>query len=153
MPTLKLQTTFTAKPMLAKPVPTTPLSRRLTLSGGESTLNLVGMTPIEGRMPSFDALRAGSGNDKPYEDEEEGELTARPISGHPSRQHRWTQRWNTVPTIDGRLTSPLEPQSSRMGPMTPNGYDDISPVTRGEWGFLFQGETWQNGRTVRVETC
>ncbi|KAK3954184.1 hypothetical protein QBC32DRAFT_94473 [Pseudoneurospora amorphoporcata] len=25
---------------------------------------------------------------------------------------------------------------NRLGPLTPNGYDDISPVTRGEWGFL-----------------
>ncbi|KAI5922222.1 hypothetical protein F4810DRAFT_301159 [Camillea tinctor] len=39
---------------------------------------------------------------------------------------------------------------SRLGPATPNGYDDISPVTRGEWGFLFQGLA---GRTVAVERC
>ncbi|KAH7631694.1 hypothetical protein B0T09DRAFT_356211 [Sordaria sp. MPI-SDFR-AT-0083] len=25
---------------------------------------------------------------------------------------------------------------NRLGPLTPNGYDDISPITRGEWGFL-----------------
>lgn len=29
------------------------------------------------------------------------------------------------------------------GPMTPNGYDDISPITRGEWGFLMVGETFR----------
>ncbi|KAF3770102.1 hypothetical protein M406DRAFT_325571 [Cryphonectria parasitica EP155] len=28
------------------------------------------------------------------------------------------------------------PAGDRLGPMTPNGYDDISPITRGEWGFL-----------------
>ncbi|KAI1637180.1 hypothetical protein F4809DRAFT_605835 [Biscogniauxia mediterranea] len=39
----------------------------------------------------------------------------------------------------------------RLGPTTPNGYDDISPVTRGEWGFLFQG--LGTGRTVAVERC
>ncbi|KAI0592965.1 hypothetical protein F4775DRAFT_56500 [Biscogniauxia sp. FL1348] len=39
----------------------------------------------------------------------------------------------------------------RLGPTTPNGYDDISPVTRGEWGFLFQG--LGSGRTVAVERC
>jgi hypothetical protein len=39
----------------------------------------------------------------------------------------------------------------RVGPMTPNGYDDISPVTRGEWGFLM-GEGLI-GRVARVETC
>ncbi|KAI1500600.1 hypothetical protein F5X99DRAFT_235131 [Biscogniauxia marginata] len=41
--------------------------------------------------------------------------------------------------------------SHRLGPATPNGYDDISPVTRGEWGFLFQG--LGAGRTVAVEKC
>jgi hypothetical protein len=39
------------------------------------------------------------------------------------------------------------------GPTTPNGYDDISPVTRGEWGFLFKGEGWKGARTAAVETC
>jgi hypothetical protein len=37
----------------------------------------------------------------------------------------------------------------RVGPTTPNGYDDISPITRGEWGMLMFGK----GRTVGVETC
>jgi len=157
MPTLKLQTAFNTDPVLTKPVPITPLSRRLTLSGAESTMNLVGMTPIEGRMLGFDALLCSQRDNKrgSFEDEEDGELTAKPISGHPGRQHRWTQRWNNI-GIDGRLSSStlsVEHQDDRLGPMTPNGYDDISPVTRGEWGFLFQGETWQPGRTVTVETC
>ncbi|KAL2156154.1 hypothetical protein VTH82DRAFT_899 [Thermothelomyces myriococcoides] len=37
----------------------------------------------------------------------------------------------------------------RIGPVTPNGYDDISPITQGEWRFLMFGK----GRTARVETC
>ncbi|RFU29167.1 hypothetical protein B7463_g7159, partial [Scytalidium lignicola] len=36
------------------------------------------------------------------------------------------------------------------GPITPNGGDDLSPVTKGEWGFLV-GEL--GGRNVGVETC
>ncbi|KAK4123810.1 hypothetical protein N657DRAFT_573141 [Parathielavia appendiculata] len=45
----------------------------------------------------------------------------------------------------------LQPQQrdERIGPMTPNGYDDISPITRGEWGLLMFGK----GKTARVETC
>ncbi len=39
---------------------------------------------------------------------------------------------------------------SPLGPMTPNDYDDISPITRGEWGFLM-GD--QGGRQVDVTTC
>ena len=40
-----------------------------------------------------------------------------------------------------------------VGPMTPNGYDDISPITRGEWGFMMVDNALQGGRTVAVETC
>ncbi|KAK4456145.1 hypothetical protein QBC34DRAFT_10663 [Podospora aff. communis PSN243] len=32
--------------------------------------------------------------------------------------------------------SPTSPQQQRLGPLTPNGYDDISPITRNEWGFV-----------------
>ncbi|KAM3478504.1 hypothetical protein MY5147_002149 [Beauveria neobassiana] len=39
------------------------------------------------------------------------------------------------------------------GPMTPNGYDDISPITRGEWGFLLVDRDFRNARTVAVTTC
>lgn len=35
------------------------------------------------------------------------------------------------------------PAGEKLGPMTPNGYEDISPVTRGEWGFLMVGESFR----------
>ncbi|CAN8096630.1 unnamed protein product [Discula destructiva] len=41
------------------------------------------------------------------------------------------------------------PAGEKMGPMTPNGYEDISPVTRGEWGFLMVGESFRT-RTAGV---
>ncbi|KAL2271631.1 hypothetical protein VTJ83DRAFT_1002 [Remersonia thermophila] len=40
-------------------------------------------------------------------------------------------------------------EPARIGPLTPNAYDDISPITRGEWGLLMMGK----GRTVQIETC
>ncbi|PHH84861.1 hypothetical protein CDD83_1258 [Cordyceps sp. RAO-2017] len=43
--------------------------------------------------------------------------------------------------------------SKQPGPQTPNGYDDISPITRGEWGFLMVNNALGGGRTVAVETC
>jgi hypothetical protein len=46
---------------------------------------------------------------------------------------------------DGQQPSSEE----RVGPMTPNGYDDISPITRGEWGFLMFGK----GKTAGVAMC
>lgn len=30
-----------------------------------------------------------------------------------------------------------------LGPATPNGYEDISPITRGEWGFLMVGDSFK----------
>jgi hypothetical protein len=41
----------------------------------------------------------------------------------------------------------------RRGPVTPNGFEDITPVTKGEWCFLMVGEGWKEARTVAVETC
>ena len=41
----------------------------------------------------------------------------------------------------------------RRGPVTPNGFEDITPVTKGEWCFLMVGEGWKQARTVAVETC
>lgn len=39
------------------------------------------------------------------------------------------------------------------GPITPNGYDDLSPVTQGEWSFLMISDSWNATKTVAVETC
>jgi hypothetical protein len=41
----------------------------------------------------------------------------------------------------------------RRGPMTPNGFEDLTPITKGEWCFLMVGDGWSRGRTVAVETC
>ncbi|OTA94556.1 hypothetical protein M434DRAFT_71069 [Hypoxylon sp. CO27-5] len=82
--------------------------------------------------------------EEPDGDGEEEERTARPIQG--------LSFWNGA-SID-ELLSPCDTrQSQRLGPMTPNGYEDISPITRGEWGFLFKGDGWNQGRTAAVETC
>ncbi|KAK3295944.1 uncharacterized protein B0H64DRAFT_159563 [Chaetomium fimeti] len=101
------------------------------------------------------------------EDEEEEELTARPSSAIKSFANaRWTagngganggmsidelMLRGGAAAGDGRESgSHLQPQADdRVGPMTPNGYDDISPITRGEWGFLMFGK----GKTAGVGTC
>lgn len=45
------------------------------------------------------------------------------------------------------------PLVTGSGPLTPNTYGDISPVTRDEWGFLMVDSPLRGGRTVTVETC
>lgn len=41
----------------------------------------------------------------------------------------------------------------KRGPTTPNGFEDITPVTKGEWSFLMVGDGWSEPRMVPVETC
>jgi len=40
----------------------------------------------------------------------------------------------------------------RRGPATPNGFDDVTPVTRGEWSFLIVGGGWKEAKRAAVET-
>lgn len=41
----------------------------------------------------------------------------------------------------------------RRGPVTPNGFEDITPVTKGEWCFLMVGDGWKEAKTAAVMTC
>ncbi|KAK4140338.1 uncharacterized protein C8A04DRAFT_15031 [Dichotomopilus funicola] len=106
-----------------------------------------------------------AGNKGQDEEEEEEELTARPRSAIKSFSNaRWTVahgNGSAAATIDEMLHGGASSSSTsldqsqnqspeeRVGPMTPNGYDDISPITRGEWGFLMFGK----GKTGGVEMC
>ena len=104
--------------------------------------------PLPLRLQTTFDPPARPGGDRPVEaDEEEEDLTARP--------ERQLNGWGA--SIDEILTSP-EPRrrrsarSVRLGPNTPRGYENISPVTRGEWGILFSDAGF-GVRTVAVETC
>lgn len=67
-----------------------------------------------------------------------------------SRSSRGSKRSSNSSGFSGRGRL-----NAHLGPMTPNGYDDISPITRGEWGLLMiSGDGWgAKGRTAAVETC
>ncbi|KUJ19033.1 uncharacterized protein LY89DRAFT_612453 [Mollisia scopiformis] len=39
------------------------------------------------------------------------------------------------------------------GPATPNGFEDLTPVTQEEWSFLINSDSWNGARTVAIETC
>lgn len=84
------------------------------------------------------------------DDDEDEERTARPRDCNVPFM---LQPWNSS-SIDQVLSSDLwsaAESSPKIGPMTPKGYDDISPTTRGEWGFMIDNAL-QAGRTVAVET-
>jgi hypothetical protein len=144
LPALKIQTTFDKKqPTLVKSemndAPSSgDIQIGLSIDMQNTAADLMGLAPKTGR-------RAGSGE----EDDEEA-LTARP-----PREQRSSLAsrplWNNSTTIDEILADD-DSRISRLGPLTPNGYDDISPITRGEWGFLMVGDAWKS-RMVNVETC
>lgn len=60
----------------------------------------------------------------------------------------WTTSIDDILSAD--ILSPV-PGSTRLGPRTPNGQDDISPITRGEWGFLMVDGAFQSGKTAAVQ--
>lgn len=88
------------------------------------------------------------GDEVPMEDEdsEDEAHTARPVDQSAAAM------WNSRLTIDQMLSPNQDLHSPAIGPMTPHAYDDISPVTRGEWGFLMGGNGLQMGKTAAVET-
>ncbi|KAM5345481.1 hypothetical protein ACJ41O_011343 [Fusarium nematophilum] len=96
------------------------------------------------------------------EEEEDGDRTARPTDVRYFAVQPWTgstiDQVLTAGPVERSAFSPMTPvllspdRASRSGPMTPNGYEDISPITRGEWGFMMADNAFQSGRKVGVET-
>lgn len=130
---LKLQTSFSTT-QLKKPVATRP-----TLNIPSSPVNNEDEEEIETARP-ISAVRTTAGN-------------LLPAVNHNTNNARW-KNTGSVMTIDqmlqGRAAGNLEvegnsKEDNRVGPMTPNGYDDISPITRGEWGFLMFGQARKGG--------
>lgn len=103
-------------------------------------------------MPFLPKLQTNfdtSANDSDSDDEPNSNLTARPKDQLPFKVPSWRNS-----SIDEMMLTPGSDRSSPdLGPVTPNEYDDISPVTRGEWGFLMVDNSLRVGRTVAVETC
>lgn len=50
-------------------------------------------------------------------------------------------------------TFPEDRGPHRRGATTPNGFEDITPVTKGEWLCLMVGDGWKEAKTVPVVTC
>jgi hypothetical protein len=86
------------------------------------------------------------------DDTEDEDLTARPSDTNvPIMLQPWSCSIDEV--MSAGVLSPNGRGSMKLGPRTPNGYEDISPTTRGEWGFLMVDDKFQGARTVAVETC
>ncbi|KAG6026403.1 hypothetical protein E4U19_002661 [Claviceps sp. Clav32 group G5] len=74
-----------------------------------------------------------------------------PAMGFVPWKSRSMSRLRGVGVGVGSVPIPEETPMCR-GPVTPNGYDDISPITRGEWSFLMVDEPSAKGRTGTVGT-
>lgn len=168
---LRLQTTFdkTSKPKAAPLLQPQPIIRLDSQDDEDLTarpLSAIMATPRQIIPPPPPAHRNVSVRRDMGDD---GDLTARPVSAVPVLPP-W-MRWGPM-SIDGIMRgsqaadacsglldprvgvhhnelSPNSPIQHVDGPMTPNGYDDISPITRGEWGFLMAAKP----KTARVEMC
>lgn len=166
LPTLKLQTSFPSLPPKRKVTPMPGSKSQKSSPAG------VGSLSSSGTLGNGDIkieLAADDDDDGDITDFEDGDLTARPpptatsvlsfwvggsidemlssrrqqqqrgsLDSFRSRHHRRSSSWGQSP--------------QRLGPVTPNGADDLSPITRGEWGFLMVSDPFRT-RTAAVETC
>ncbi|KAI0097658.1 hypothetical protein GGR51DRAFT_465339 [Nemania sp. FL0031] len=165
-PILRLNTNIPTSPRLVKPVPKTvpqapateiiiAMDRRPDgARDANSEAHRERSEKTEELEIRIEGLEVAAQQGNHYNREEDGDRTPHPLRDGPVRPSMfWPNGHVLGASIDGLLSPCDNRQSQRLGPMTPNGYEDISPITRGEWGFLFKGETWTQGRTVVVETC
>ncbi len=128
MPLLRVQTSFVK----------TPAHRRV--DAPDSTTTSTKAEPD--KAPPEEAAAA-----------EDDVLTARPDDEGGQAASFRNELWrNTQATSIAQVLSPGPDPPPLDGSMTPHGYDDISPITRGEWGFLLVDQGFQNARTVAVTT-
>ncbi|KAI1752848.1 hypothetical protein F4782DRAFT_103288 [Xylaria castorea] len=161
-PVLKLNTNITTTPRLIRPkpkvVPQAPAMKpeigmdRKPSGAQEVNHDADGegrgnVEELEIRIDSFETVAEKDNCDN----EEDGDRTPHPLRDGPLRPSMFRANGHTLSGSIDELLSPCDNrQSQRLGPMTPNGYDDISPITRGEWGFLFKGDTWTQGTRAAV---
>ncbi|KAI0969307.1 hypothetical protein F4678DRAFT_170498 [Xylaria arbuscula] len=165
-PVLKLNTNIATTPRLIRPKPkAAPQASEVAIKldvgkkpdgternsgdANDQSCSGVGVEVLEIRIDSLESVTEKH-NDCA---DEEDDRTPHPLRDGPVRPSMFWPNRNTLGVSIDELLSPCDTRQSRLGPMTPNGYDDISPITRGEWGFLFKGDTWTQGRTAGVETC
>ncbi|OAA58639.1 hypothetical protein SPI_06712 [Niveomyces insectorum RCEF 264] len=147
--------------------PTSPTAQKIPVLKLQTSFAAVAVP----RPQTQAQVQAQDGND-----EQDGQLTARPVScvrttnggggsffwGNGSSigavlQQQQQQDEATAPGLRGSTATLLSPVSvlspvagpDAAGPLPPTTYDDISPITRSEWGFLM-GD--QLGRQVTVTT-
>lgn len=163
LPTLKLQTSFPSLPPKRKVTPM-PGSKSQKSSpagvGSLSTSGALGNGDIKIELAADD-------DDGDITDFEDGDLTARPPPTATSVLSFWVggsidemlgSRQQQLGSLDSfrprhhRRSSSWGQSPQRLGPVTPNGADDLSPITRGEWGFLMVSDPFRT-KTAAVETC
>ncbi|KAI0446010.1 hypothetical protein F4803DRAFT_75953 [Xylaria telfairii] len=162
-PVLKLNTNITTTPRLIRPkpkaMPQVPALDTGIGQGGKPSgtqevnhdTNGEGRGNVEELEIRIDSLEIVAEKGNGCDAEEDGDRTPHPLRDGPLRPSMFRANGNTLSGSIDELLSPCDNrQSQRLGPMTPNGYDDISPVTRGEWGFLFKGDTWTQGTRAAV---
>jgi hypothetical protein len=144
----------------ARPFVPSPIQEEEVITKAMASFKMATPSPLLPKLTlqtNFDA-KPSQIREKGTEEEEDEDLTARPKEQHNGRVFP-LQMWQNVsidemlcPTPGGPMSAvQMDPEVS--GPMTPNGYDDISPITRGEWGFLVSNDSgFKGAKTVGITT-
>ncbi|KAK7733958.1 hypothetical protein SLS53_008110 [Cytospora paraplurivora] len=179
LPALKLQTTF-RKPKPLPMRKTTPMPKHISPEERKADiLKTSPSSPPRGKEDDIEIVLHATVEDEDDGDTtefEDGDLTARPPPSAVSRSggalwlggsidevigdrqqrgigHGGTSSFSSSHGHHHRRSSSLglSPIQQHEGPTTPNGYEDISPITRGEWGFLMVSDPFKT-KTAAVET-
>ncbi|PSS03885.1 hypothetical protein BD289DRAFT_449313 [Coniella lustricola] len=153
-PALRIQTSFPAPLKPTAQRKKTPMPASLLVA---PILHVADDIPIEITIPESDNEAEYDANLTDFED---ADLTARSPVKTPGGS-----MWLCIDDILSSYAQPrspfehrrkisclfdaVSPLREKAAPMTPNGYDDISPITRGEWGFLMVGDQFRT-RTATV---
>lgn len=125
------------------------------VESGRKDIGLALTTPSKSLTPrAAPTLKLQTSFDPPENTDTDEERTARPTDQLSLILQSWPV--SSIGQVLGAtgLSPSAESRSSlmRLGPKTPNGYEDISPITRGEWGFLTTDNVFRSGKTAAVET-
>lgn len=161
LPTLRIQTNFPVSIRSSSQRRTTPMPHK-HLSRRRLSADII--SPAEPVSPATEDIRIQisipvTPDEADLTDFEDAELTARSpvktpggslllgiddiLSSYPKpweekKRRHYHHRWTS-----SSLREMQTPVGEKLGPATPNGYDDISPITRGEWGALMVGDQFR----------
>ena len=124
---------------------------------GDVEIGLTDQKPAKSPSPKAPVLKLQTKFDVPSKGQEDAQAESSARTAIPSGWLPIMLHLCHSSSIDEVLSAGVlspGPSPAGFGPRTPNDYDDISPTTRGEWGFLMIDDAFQGAKKkATVETC